>query len=144
MDTTKLFQQFVRFTSAFHQVTNGLTKDIELEDITPLQYKMLEYITVSQSVTLSQISECLHISLPNSSRELKKLMEKQLCIKVIDPIDRRKSDIRLTEKGTTLMNEVFQHIEQKFQERIKNLTEQELIEIEHALHTLQIKFISLH
>lgn len=136
MDKSNLFQQFVHFTTAVHQVTNDMTKHAKIDDITPVQYKMLEYIYVSQPVTLSEISDCLHISLPNSSRELKKLIEKQLCEKVIDDTDRRKSQVRLTLLGTTKMNEVFQHIEQKFQERISNLSETELEEIEKAIQIL--------
>ncbi|ADU29099.1 MarR family winged helix-turn-helix transcriptional regulator [Evansella cellulosilytica] len=142
MDKNKLFQQFVQFTASVHQVTNDMTKEIKIDNITSVQYKILEYITVSQPVTLSEISECLHLSLPNSSRELKKLIEKQLCEKIIDPNDRRKYDIRLTENGTELMNKVFQQLELKFQAQINNLSEPELKEIEEAINILQKKFFS--
>ncbi|WP_163582073.1 MarR family winged helix-turn-helix transcriptional regulator [Gracilibacillus saliphilus] len=141
MDKGKLFQQFVRFTASVHQVTNDMTKEIKIENITTVQYKILEFITVSQPVTLSEISECLHLSLPNSSRELKKLIQSQLCEKIIDPNDRRKFDIRLTEKGTVLMNKVFQQLELKFQERINNLTDSELEAMEEAIQILQSKFL---
>jgi DNA-binding MarR family transcriptional regulator len=141
MDKGKLFQQFVRFTASVHQVTNDMTKEIKIENITTVQYKILEFITVSQPVTLSEISECLHLSLPNSSRELKKLIQSHLCEKIIDPDDRRKFDILLTEKGTALMNEVFQQLELKFQERINHLTESELEEMEEAIQILQTKFL---
>ncbi|UFT99947.1 MarR family transcriptional regulator [Radiobacillus kanasensis] len=142
MDKGNLFQQFVRFTASVHQVTNDMTKEIKIENITTVQYKILEYITVSQPVTLSEISECLHLSLPNSSRELKKLIQSELCEKIIDSNDRRKFDIRLTENGTELMNKVFQQLELKFQERINNLTEPELKEIEEAINILQTKFFA--
>ncbi|SDM18151.1 MarR family winged helix-turn-helix transcriptional regulator [Sediminibacillus halophilus] len=142
MDKSKLFQQFVRFTSSVHQVTNDMTKEIKIENITTVQYKILEFITVSQPVTLSEISECLHLSLPNSSRELKKLIQSQLCEKIIDPNDRRKFDICLTENGTVLMNKVFRQLEINFQERIKNLTDSELKEVEEAINILQTKFFA--
>ncbi|MCT2536825.1 MarR family transcriptional regulator [Aquibacillus koreensis] len=142
MNKGQLFQQFVRFTASVHQVTNDMTKEIKIENITNVQYKILEFLTVSQPVTLSEISECLHLSLPNASRELKKLMQSQLCEKIVDPNDRRKYDIRLTENGTALMNEVFQELEFKFQEQIKHLTESELKEIEGAMNILQTKFFA--
>ncbi len=47
--------------------------------------------------------------------------------------------IRLTEEGTVIMNEVFEQIEQQFQERVNNLDDTELKEIEMAIHTLQKK-----
>ncbi|SHN23683.1 MarR family winged helix-turn-helix transcriptional regulator [Gracilibacillus kekensis] len=142
MDKSKLFQQFVRFTTSVHQVTNDLTKEINIENITTVQYKILEFITVSQPVTLSEISECLHLSLPNSSRELKKLIQSQLCEKIVDSDDRRKFDILLTEKGTELMDNVFHQLELKFQEQINHLTESELQEIEEAMKILQTKFFA--
>ncbi|MFC4388951.1 MarR family winged helix-turn-helix transcriptional regulator [Gracilibacillus marinus] len=142
MDKDELFQQFVRFTTSVHQVTNDMTKEIRIENITTVQYKILEFITVSQPVTLSEVSECLHLSLPNSSREVKKLIQNQLCEKNIDPNDRRKFEICLTEKGTSLMNKVFEQLELKFQERINNLTESELKEIQEAIHIIQTKFLA--
>src|SRR5690606_19217013 len=99
MDKKARFQKFVAFTAAMHDITSNMTRDAKSEDITPLQYKMLEYITINQPVTLSEISECMHISMPNTSRELRKLSEKQLCDRVTDEADRRKQYIRLSPQG---------------------------------------------
>ena len=78
MNKSALFHQFVAFTATIHQVTHDLTQNITAANITPLQYKILEYIKVSQPVTPTEISECQHMSLPNTSRELRKLQERQL------------------------------------------------------------------
>lgn len=75
MENNLLFQKFVTFTTAVHQVTHDMTKDVRSESLTPVQYKILEYIAVSQPVTLSEISDCMHMSMPNTSRELRKLSE---------------------------------------------------------------------
>ncbi|MRX74262.1 winged helix DNA-binding protein [Bacillus lacus] len=139
MDHNKLFKQFVRFTASVHQTSNEITKEIQVENITNTQYKILEFITVNQPVTLTRISDCLNISLPNSSRELKKLIENQLCEKVSDLKDRRIFHIRLTDKGTAIMEEAFQQIQQVFQERMNDLTESELNEVGRAFRTLQEK-----
>ncbi|KIL37096.1 MarR family transcriptional regulator [Cohnella kolymensis] len=139
MDKNPLFHKFVAFTAAVHQVTHEMTKDVKFEAITPVQYKILEYIAISQPVTLSEISDCMHMSMPNTSRELRKLNEKQLCEKITDGEDRRKQFIRLSEKGEALMNEAFQRIESRFVQRIKNIPEAELKEIERALDLLHSK-----
>ncbi|MBD8498480.1 MarR family winged helix-turn-helix transcriptional regulator [Paenibacillus arenosi] len=139
MDKEILFQQFVAFTTSVHEATFELTKNVKPEDITPLQYSILEYIAVSQPVTLSQISECKHISMPNTSRELRKLTEKQLCEKFEVPDDRRKQLIRLSESGQTMMNKAFQQIGTRFFERIQYLSAEDLDEIQHALAILQSK-----
>ncbi|MNO13826.1 HTH-type transcriptional regulator MhqR [compost metagenome] len=134
-----LFQKFVAFTTAVHQITSDISKDVKAEALTPLQYKILEYIAVSQPVTLSEISDCMHMSMPNTSRELKKLSEKQLCDKITDPADRRKQGITLSPAGEAMMNEAFQHIAVRFAERISSVTDEERKEIERALDLLQEK-----
>ncbi|MNI58206.1 MarR family protein [compost metagenome] len=139
MDNNMLFQKIVAFTAAVHQITSDITKDVKSEALTPLQYKMLEYIAVSQPVTLSEISECLHMSMPNTSRELKKLTEKQLCAKVTDPADRRRQGITLSPAGEDMMNEAFQIIGGRFAERIAHVNGDERKEIEQALDLLQRK-----
>lgn len=139
MDKHALFQKFVAFTAAVHEVSDHMTRDVRSEDITPLQYKMLEYITIAQPVTLSEISDCMHISMPNTSRELRKLSEKQLCDKVTDEEDRRKQYIRLSKQGEKMMSEAFGRVESRFAERIAHVSEEELQEIERALDLLQRK-----
>jgi DNA-binding MarR family transcriptional regulator len=134
-----LFQQFVSFTSAVHRVTTDISKGIQLDSVTPVQYKILEYITVSQPVTISQISECIAMSMPNTSRELKKLVEKELCEKVTVSEDRRKQSIQLSAKGQQMMDEVFQELQARFVERTKNITEEEAADIVQALKLLQSK-----
>ncbi|OBZ15710.1 MarR family transcriptional regulator [Bacillus sp. FJAT-27264] len=139
MDKNAIFQKFLTFTAAVHQISNDLTKDVRPGDITTVQYKIMEYIAVSQPSTLSSISECMHMSMPNTSRELKKLGEKQFCEKVTDPEDRRKQYIRLSAKGEALMNEVFGRIEAQFDERLQNISEDELKELEQAIDLLHTK-----
>ncbi|BAU28440.1 DNA-binding MarR family transcriptional regulator [Aneurinibacillus soli] len=139
MDKKAFFQKFVAFTTAVHQVTHEITKDVKPDDITPLQYSILEYIAVSQPVTLSQISDCQHMSMPNTSRELKKLSEKNLCEKRTVVEDRRKQYVHLSRKGEAIMDEAFKRIEARFLQRIKDASEEELEEINHALDVLHAK-----
>ena len=139
MDPHALFQKFVSFTASVHQVTHEMTKDVRPEAVTPVQYQILEYIAVSQPVTPSQISDCQHMSLPNTSREIKKLCEKRLCEKYADPEDRRKQYVRLTAEGKAMMAKVFQQIEARFRLRLQNAASQDLTDIGHAIDVLQSK-----
>ncbi|PYI55566.1 MarR family winged helix-turn-helix transcriptional regulator [Paenibacillus flagellatus] len=139
MERRDLFQKFVAFTTAVHQTTHEMTKDVKSGSITPMQYSILEYIAVSQPVTLSQISDCQHMSMPNASRELKKLSEKRLCEKVAVAEDRRKQYIRLTEAGEAMMSEAFARIEARFRQRISHLSEEELVRIDQAIDVLMSK-----
>nr|WP_218015253.1 MarR family transcriptional regulator [Brevibacillus dissolubilis] len=139
MVDNQLFQKFVRFITAVHENSKEMTKGIQLESVTPVQYRILEYIYVSEPVTISQISECIDMSMPNMSRELKKLTEKQLCEKITDVHDRRKQYISLSEKGRGMMDQAFREIEVRFMGLMGSLTEEERAEVERALEVLQSK-----
>ncbi|MEF2966700.1 MarR family transcriptional regulator [Paenibacillus sp. M1] len=139
MNKHSLFEQFIAFTASVHQVKHEMTKGIKPEEITPVQYGILEYIAVSQPVTLSQISDCQHMSMPNTSREIRKLREKGLCEKYMAEEDRRMQYIRLSREGQTMMDEAFGRIESRFLERVKGFSEAELEEINAALNLLQHK-----
>ncbi|MET3319560.1 UNVERIFIED_ORG: DNA-binding MarR family transcriptional regulator [Peribacillus simplex] len=139
MDKNALFDKWVSFTTSVHQVTHELTQNAKSDSITPVQYNILEYITVSQPVTPSEISDCQHISMPNTSRELKKLSEKNLIEKLSDTEDRRKQYIRLSKEGETMMNEAFAIVESRFQSRIRNASKEDIEDIERAMDILQTK-----
>ncbi|MFD1884839.1 MarR family winged helix-turn-helix transcriptional regulator [Paenibacillus wenxiniae] len=137
MQDSALFQQLIQFVTSVHQATADMTGDIQHDAITPVQYKILEYLAVSPPQTPSSISVCMHMSLPNTSRELRKLSEKGLCEKMSDPSDGRKQVIHLTTEGQQLMENIFSQIEVRFRERTRNLSSEELEQVGQALQLLQ-------
>jgi MarR family transcriptional regulator, teicoplanin-associated locus regulator len=134
-----LFYKLVSFTTSVHRVTHELTKNAKPDSISQVQYNILEYIAVSQPVTPSEINDCQNMSMPNTSRELSKLNEKNLIEKVTDITDRRKQYVRLSPEGTALMNNAFTAIESRFLERIQNASKEDLADIESSLDILQTK-----
>jgi len=140
MDRKKaLFYEMVSFLTSVHETMYTITKELPLGDITRVQYGMLEYIAVAQPVTLSEISDCKHISMPNTSRELKKLTDKGMCEKSEAEGDKRKQYIRLSPKGQTFMDAAFAHMEKKFLERIGPVSGEELEQIAEAMAVLRTK-----
>lgn len=139
MDKETLFKKWVSFTASVHQVTHELRQHAKSDSITPVQYHILEYLMVSQPVTPSEISDCQHIPMPNTSRELKKLTEKNLIKRVNDPEDRRKQYIRLSKEGESMMNKTFATIESRFEKRLQHASKEEIEEMKHALDLLQKK-----
>lgn len=139
MDKKELFNQFVAFTTSVHQVTHDLTQNVKIDNITPVQYKILEYIKVSQPVTPTEISDCQHMSLPNTSRELRKLQERKFIGKISDTEDRRKHYVCLTEDGEKIMAKAFACIEERFQQLIQHASNKDLEDIHNALNILDEK-----
>jgi DNA-binding MarR family transcriptional regulator len=137
VDKKVLFQQLVAFITDVHQMKHDVTKDLSIADITPAQYGILEYIAVSQPVTVSEISECKDMSMPNTSRELKKLSDKALCVKYEAEDDKRKQYVRLSEQGEKLMGNAFAHIEDWMGERVRGLSGEELGQLSNAMELLR-------
>lgn len=139
MDENALFHKLVSFTTSVHRVTNELTKNAKSDSLSQIQYKILEHIAVSQPVTPSEINDCQNMAMPNTSRELKKLSEKNLIEKITDNHDRRKQYIRLSNDGEAMMNEAFATIQSRFLQRIQNASKEDLNDIERAIDILQTK-----
>lgn len=137
MDKKDLFNNFVSFTTSVHRVTHELTKNAKSDSVSQVQYNILEYLAVNQPVTPSNINDCQDMAMPNTSRELKKLSEKNLIEKINHPQDRRKQTIRLSNAGEAMMNEAFSTIESRFLKRIENASKEDLEDIAQAIQLLQ-------
>ncbi|HHW36147.1 MAG TPA: MarR family transcriptional regulator [Bacillales bacterium] len=139
MNKKDIFHKFVEFTTSVHRVTHELTKDAKSNDVTQVQYGILEYIAVNHPVTPSQISDCQCLSMPNTSRELRKLSEKNLIEKYGDNEDRRKLYVRLSKEGEIMMNKAFECIESRFLNRIQNASKEDIEDIDRAIDILHTK-----
>jgi len=139
LDERQFFQKFITFTASVHQLKHALTNDLRPTNLTPIQYNILEYISINEPAILSDISSCHQMSLPNTSRELKNLMEKNLINKFTDEKDRRKQYIVLSDEGKEVMNLVFHEVEQILKKRIDTLSGEQLQEIATAMELLQNK-----
>jgi MarR family transcriptional regulator, teicoplanin-associated locus regulator len=134
-----VFRKLISFTTSVHRVTHELTLDAKSKEVTQVQYHILECIAVNPPLTSTEISECQLLSLPNTSRELKKLSDKNLIEKYRDPKDRRKQYIRLSKEGEIMMGLAFEKIEARFLNRIQNASVEDLEEIIHAIDVLHKK-----
>ncbi|QKS48931.1 MarR family transcriptional regulator (plasmid) [Paenibacillus cellulosilyticus] len=132
-----LFEQMVSLIASAHQLHYDMTKGLPMDDITPLQYEILEFLSVKQPITLSQLSECMGISMPNTSREIKKLTDKGLCEKIDDTEDRRKQYIRLSAGGEARMAESFAHMRGLFMQQVNDVSDTELAHISEAIKVLK-------
>lgn len=139
MNYDDFFNQFVKFTTSVHQVKNELTKNVKPSTISQVQYNMLEFIAVNQPVTASEINDCLNMTISNTSRELSKLDEKNLIVKINDDKDKRKQQIHLSKEGEAFIKEIFRTIESRFFNRVQDMSTENSKEMEEAMDFLQKK-----
>ncbi|WP_282059253.1 MarR family winged helix-turn-helix transcriptional regulator [Bacillus pumilus] len=136
MQHPHFFKEFVAFASTFSERKHDLMHKVKPANLTTLQYLILEQLAVSEPLTPSEIADCQHMSLPNVSRELKKLHEKQLIDKKEDPVDKRKHVITLSDQGRACMNEAFMHIEKMLIDRLSSSDIEQVDDIVQALRLL--------
>lgn len=133
----EVFRQLASIIASAHQLHYEMTKDMPMDDITPLQYEILEFLSVKQPMMLSQISECKGISMPNMSREIRKLTEKGLCEKIGDKEDRRRQFIRLSASGEARMAAAYAYMRKHFLQRVEGIPDMELSRISEAMELLE-------
>ncbi|MCY7530810.1 MarR family winged helix-turn-helix transcriptional regulator [Bacillus altitudinis] len=130
------FKEFVAFASTFSELKHAMMSKIKPSDLTTLQYLILEQLAVSEPLTPSEIADCQHMSLPNVSRELKKLHEKQFIDRQEDKDDKRKHVIMLSKKGRACMDKAFQQIESMLMDSLSSSDQNQMDDIVQALRLL--------
>jgi len=95
MSIMELALALEKFGFGFNKLSYELLEEIKPAGITSVQFKILQYLSDGELITASQISSCLGMSVPNTSREVKKLNDKNLILKKTDENDKRVSFISL-------------------------------------------------
>lgn len=116
---------FFQFAGATKKTIFELQVGTRPEELTHIQYSILEYLYFSGDKGLSEISACMYLAMPNASREVKKLSEKGYVVKINDPIDKRKSTIQVSATGRTLMEKTFSKIAINTNKHLSDLSEEE-------------------
>lgn len=141
MNKDELFTHAIHFFSSVIDTVHDLTRQIDIDDLTKIQYKILELIYFNPTSTPSEINQCLNLNMPNTSRELSKLELKGLIVKTTDLQDKRKVYISLSETGLALMEHALAQIKQKFLKSTSDLSEDDISEIIKAIHIIQSKLL---
>jgi len=95
----QLVKKMGYFIGLIEYAKTEFIKDCVPEDLTPLQYKMIDATCYEGYTTVSRLTRIMDMSMPNCSREVNKLIKKGYFTKKADPDDKRKQRIHLTEVG---------------------------------------------
>lgn len=127
------------FGILFGQLSGKMLEAVRPENLTPIQFEILQIIESGKRVTVSELCACTKLSMPNASREIRRLHEKSLILKEDDTEDKRKTWICLSESGINLMAEVYGTLAQSFMARYGHLAPEEIEEMTRCLKYLQIR-----
>jgi len=119
-----------------------LTKKSRTGKLTAIQYNILEYLYFNDGKGVGKVADCMSLSLPNASREVKKLTELFLLKKLQDMEDKRKTYIYLTDKGKAVVQTYFKLITSHLENQLKDLTDTDQIELEKNMRNLMEKLFN--
>lgn len=131
----KMIQFFSKTQKTLFDFMNGAIP----EDITSIQYNILEYIFFGDQCILSNIAQCLYMSPPNASREVKKLVMKAYIRREDDPLDKRKQYLILTDSGKKLMETSLGVLLSNANEKYKDMSIKEQKETVQLMDQLMAK-----
>lgn len=112
---------------------------LKLHDLTEPQYNILRVLRgfrSQESISISFLKERMLDKNSDVSRIVDKLFEKKLVNRNENKLDRRQKEIEITEKGIELLKKL-DHIEQFVDDYLKNLTSEEVIELNRLLDKIR-------
>jgi DNA-binding MarR family transcriptional regulator len=130
-----IFEMTMAFKTKFFN-PHLLSKSCE---VPPSQIRVLFYLKGHGENTMSTLAHNLHISRPNLTPIIDKLLEDGYVERNANTKDRRILLISLSEKGWKFLEEMNKMVIENFKERIKSLSDEEIVVLnESAKHFLEI------
>ncbi len=114
MTKDDLFNRTARLISRIHDFEAKLTEQGGDEHVTAQQFDVLKILYFTSQKNLSELSKCMNINLPNSSREVKKLTQLGYIQKSSSIEDKRKTELSLTTEGRTKVEKFLEKMKDDF------------------------------
>ena len=136
-----MFDRILRFLPKLHQMEDDLIAGAEENGLTDLQKNLMTVLYLSGPENLSSLSHCLHINMPNCSREVKKLAEKGYIRKTDSCRDRRVIQLSLTDPGRELVRTFLEGMRSAYFDRTDHWTPERIERVLTALDILETDFL---
>ena len=122
-------------------ITESFNEVIKPYDISGEQYNVLRILRgqKGQPANMCIIQERMLARTSNTTRLVDKLLLKDLVTRNVCPENRRKIEVLITKKGLDLLTELDPKIQQHAESFSKNLTEEELIQLNTLLEKYRTK-----
>lgn len=126
MNKDDLFGKTLGLISKVHYLEAKLANNKAVADVTTLQLNLLKILYCSCTRSISSLSECLNINLPNCSREVKKLTKKGYIEKKVSELDKRKTEISLSNTGQHKVESFLLEMKDNFFKKNADMTEDQI------------------
>lgn len=122
-----------------NHISDKIQEAIKPFGISSQQFNVLRILRGQKGkpANLSTIQERMVTKMSNTTRLVDKLVEKDLCERIICPSNRRKVEIRITENGLNLLEQIDPIIEKVENDFASKINEKELLSLNTKLNELR-------
>lgn len=122
-----------------NHISDKIQEAIKPFGISSQQFNVLRILRGQKGkpANLSTIQERMVTKMSNTTRLVDKLVEKDLCERIICPSNRRKVEIRITETGLNLLEQIDPIIEKVENDFASKINEKELLSLNTKLNELR-------
>jgi len=137
----KIAENFIRLLPLVYNKLNKPATDQtpvpKPSHLTHLQFHILEELFLTkEGVSMTQLAQKISISKQQLTPLIKKLEENHYVIKARDDNDRRFVKLMLTEKGKKTVKKRWEDFHHLFCDRISQLDEDDLFDLDFAIHKI--------
>lgn len=109
-----LFNKAASFIAGLHDLEQKLSEGVDTGNLTPLQHHLLRVLYYDHPKTLGALSDCMNMNMPNTSREIKKLVQINLVVKTHSLKDKRIIELSLSSDGKQKVERVLFQMRRRF------------------------------
>lgn len=121
-----IMRQVIIFNDIYEEVIQNTFKKNQHEAVSKLEFNLLHTVYRHDSLTVSEVSELLNISLPNCSRYIKNAISAGYMTKRADQYDKRIYFIALSEAGKAIVEATLANFSNDISEHLNTLDAQDL------------------
>ena len=142
LQTKKLISNIGNFYYLFRKEFLDLMPDNNSE-LSPVLFRMLNEINFEGTITSCALSKKVSVSIPNTSRNINKLVDLGYVIKKQDKIDRRITHLVLSQKGLELISNSFATTDEILNKKFAFLNPSEIEQLSDAFATITELFVKI-
>lgn len=131
-----IVKQVMIFNDFYEEVIHNNMSKNQSRALSKLEFKMLHTVYRKGTLTVSELSQMLNISLPNCSRYIKTAISEGYLAKKIDSSDKRICYISLTSQGLDTINESIQGFAEDLSTQLKEVDSQRLEKLNEKMSDL--------
>ncbi|XRG77563.1 MarR family transcriptional regulator [Rossellomorea sp. GAMAL-10_SWC] len=133
----KFIQLLPLVFNKFNKQSSKNTLKIKQSELTHLQSHILEELFQTvDGISITELAQNISISKQQMTPLIMKLEEKEYVSKIQDPNDKRSVKIILTEKGKKVVTKRWEDFYHIFCERIGQLDEEDLLDLDYSMHKI--------